>query len=90
MRASPLSHFGWCLLLAITFVVPSMALACPNCKDAIAGDPVAAALSWTTLLLIAVPLVLFGSIGGWVGFIYWRAAHGLPWNWRWTGKESET
>src|SRR5262249_44601413 len=41
----------WALtaLVAAALAVPGTALACPSCKDAITGDPVAAALSWTTL-----------------------------------------
>lgn len=61
-------------LLATLLATPSWVFACPSCKDAIAGDPVGAALSWTTLVLIGVPLVLMGSIGGWVSYVYWRAA----------------
>ena len=63
-------------LLGVLLAAPSVVLACPSCKDAISGDPVASALSWTTLVLIAMPLVLIGSIGGWVGYVYWRAARG--------------
>ena len=57
----------------ILLAPPASVLACPLCKDAIAGDPVASALSATTLLLIAVPLLLVGLIGGWVSYVYWRA-----------------
>jgi len=60
---------GWLVLLAAT-----AARACPNCADAIADDPVGYALSWTTLLMIAVPLLVFGSIGGWLLYTYRRAA----------------
>jgi len=77
--------------------LPSIALACPLCKDAIANDPVAAAFNWTTLLLIAVPSLLVASIGGWVFYVYWRAAQAAArelrlteWTPAWTGKESET
>lgn len=63
-------------LLATLLASPSWVLACPSCKDALAGDPVGAALSWTTLVLIGVPLVLMGSIGGWVSYAHWRAEHG--------------
>lgn len=62
--------------LGTILLAPSVVLACPSCKDAISGDPVASALSWTTLVLIAMPLVLIGSIGGWVVYVYWRAARG--------------
>lgn len=74
-------------------LLASRALACPSCKDAISGDPVASALSWTTLLLIALPALLMGGIGGWVGYLYWRAEHQPPrlaWPRIWREKESET
>ena len=53
--------------------VPSVVRACEACKDAVKDDPVGTALSATTLLLIAMPMVLIGSIGGWVSYVYWRA-----------------
>ncbi len=61
------------VLIGLQAALPWRLLACPACKDALAGDAVGFALSWTTLLLIAVPMVLVGSIGGWVGYLYWRA-----------------
>ena len=62
--------------LGSVVTAPSWAFACPACKDALAADPVGAALSWTTLVLIGVPLVLVGAIGGWVSYAYWRALRG--------------
>ena len=73
--------------------------ACPACKDALAADPVGNALSATTLLLIGVPVFLVGSLGGWIAYVYWRAARrGLTppgrsanfWRPVWTGKESQS
>ncbi len=62
-------------VLAALLVDPLRAWACPFCNSAVARDPVGAALSWTTLLLIAVPFLLMGSIGGWVSYAHWRAEH---------------
>ncbi len=62
------------VLLGIVVAAPAAVLACPSCKDAISNDAVADAFSWTTLLLIAMPMLLVGSIGGWVAYVYWRAA----------------
>ena len=78
VTASRWSALRWTTLalLGTVAVAPSWVWACPSCKDALAGDPVGAALSWTTLVLIGVPLVLMGSIGGWVSYVYWRAARG--------------
>jgi hypothetical protein len=55
-------------------VTAAPTLACPLCKDAIAGDPKAAVLSWTTLLMIAVPFALVGAIGTGIVYVHWRAA----------------
>lgn len=60
---------SWALLLA-----PAVGHACEACKDAVKNDPVGTALSATTLVLIGMPMVLIGSIGGWIGYAYWRAA----------------
>ena len=60
---------SWALLLA-----PAVGLACEACKDAVKNDPVGTALSATTLVLIGMPMLLIGSIGGWIGHAYWRAA----------------
>ena len=62
-----------CTLLGGVAATPATLLACPLCKDALSGDPVGTALSATTLLLIAVPASLVLAIGGWIGFVYWRA-----------------
>jgi len=81
------------LLLGMALATPSTVLACPSCKAAVEGDPVGTALSWTTLVMIAAPLLLFGSIGGWVSYMYWRASRRpeapalTP---LWLGEESES
>ena len=63
------------LLFGLVAGFPAVAAACPSCKDAISGDPVATALSATTLVLIAIPLALFGGMGCWVAYKLWRAQH---------------
>src|SRR6266478_5354748 len=65
-RGRATHHFLVALLVAALWLLPSAVLACPACKDALEGDAVGRALSWTTLLMIAVPMVLVGSIGGWI------------------------
>ncbi len=82
----------------VGIALPSVALACPLCKDALANDPVAAAFNGTTFLLIAAPSLLVASIGGWVFYVYWRAARHATGNDRGgscgdplrLGRESET
>ncbi len=60
-------------LLTVLLLAPTVGFACEACKESVKDDPVGAALSATTLLLIAMPMLLIGSIGGWVGYAYWRA-----------------
>jgi protein-S-isoprenylcysteine O-methyltransferase Ste14 len=62
------------LLSGLLLVAPAVALACEACKEAVKDDPVGTALSATTLLLIGMPALLIGSIGGWIGYVYWRAS----------------
>ena len=95
----------WAIALAIcawSGASAGVALACPLCKDAIAGDPVATVLSWTTLVMIGVAFTLVASIGGWIMFAHWRAARAdvadsgdpagadAPWRQAWAERESET
>jgi hypothetical protein len=73
--------------------VPAAVSACPMCEVALKGDPVVAAFNWTTLLLIAVPTLLMGSIGGWVSYVYWRESRRpghVGWSAVWIEKEGET
>lgn len=60
-------------LLSVVLRAPDVVQACEACKDAVKDDPVGTALSATTLVLIAMPMLLIGSIGGWVVYMYWRA-----------------
>ena len=53
---------------------PAISLACPLCKDALTGDPVAAAFNGTTLFMIAAPSVLVSAVGGWIIYAYWQHA----------------
>jgi hypothetical protein len=84
--------------LGVMLTAPAVAMACPSCKSAIENDPVAAAFNSTTILMIAVPMGLVVSAGGWIFYAYWRArravdagAHsGMAWRPVWTEKESET
>ena len=64
----------WMGALSWVLLTPAVGLACEACKEAVKNDPVGTALSATTLVLIGMPMVLIGSIGGWIGYAYWRAA----------------
>ena len=72
-KASTILRWATTALLSAMLLAPTAGLACEACKDAVKDDPVGAALSATTLVLIAMPMLLIGSIGGWVGYVYWRA-----------------
>ena len=61
------------LLAAAVMLLPAIAAACPNCKDAL-GDGAATGFYWSTLFLIGAPFVVFGTAGGAIGYVYWRAA----------------
>jgi hypothetical protein len=84
--------------LGVLLAAPAVAMACPSCKSAIENDPVAAAFNSTTILMIAVPVVLVASVGGWIFYAHWRARRALDagvhaavvWRPAWTEKESET
>jgi len=84
--------------IGLSLTGPAAAVACPLCKDAIANDPVAAAFNSTTEFMIAVPFLLIGSIGGWIGYRYLRSTRRADtpepapaaWGPVWREKESET
>ena len=80
MRVQRSSGMRWvtAAFLSVVLLVPAVVLACEACKDAVKDDPVGTALSATTLVLIAMPMLLIGSIGGWVGYAYWRATRYAP------------
>jgi hypothetical protein len=84
--------------LSVLLTAPAVATACPSCKNAIENDPVAAAFNSTTLLMIAVPVLLVSVVGGWIFYASWRARRtleadagdGVAWGPAWAEKESET
>ena len=62
------------LLLIATawFTGDSLAMACPNCGDAMASDPAQAGLVrgifWSILFLLSMPFLIFAGIAG---YFYW-------------------
>ena len=76
-RAIDLPQSG-AAVLAMIAGSPALTLACPLCKDAIQGDPVAAAFNATTLLMIAAPMALVASVGGWIAYLYWQHGRHAP------------
>ena len=100
------------LLALLTAIVGVMlahgvAHACAVCGHATTpGDPLGRGFYWGMLFLLATPFAVVGTIGGWLAYWYWRAAHSRradasPWSlWEkvwavlpgrpWTQKESES
>src|SRR3972149_290668 len=73
----------WPAALALVLCVwtAAPALACPNCKEAVAsgtgpgaGDPVAAGYYWSILLMLSMPLLLGSGVAGRVSPRYGRPA----------------
>ena len=61
------------LLIAVAWLSgDSLAVACPNCGDAMASDPVQAGLVrgifWSILFLLSMPFLIFAGISG---YFYW-------------------
>ena len=74
VERSLLGRWVAALVACLLVMAPAVVLACEACKEAVKDDPVGTALSATTLLLIGMPALLIGSIGGWIGYVYWRAS----------------
>lgn len=55
------------LIFAALVAIPAMAMACPNCKDALAHDPDAANLArglyYSILFMLAMPAVILTGLG---------------------------
>ncbi|MDG3006609.1 hypothetical protein [Paludisphaera mucosa] len=65
---SPNRLRAWALATALLVPAPAPALACPNCKEALADQPADAArladgFSWSILVMLGVPFSLL-SVGG--------------------------
>src|SRR5215471_10413701 len=53
--------------LALTFMVPALALGCSVCLGGADGnDPLTDAFNWSVLFLMAMPYATVGSIAGWI------------------------
>jgi hypothetical protein len=59
---------------ALTQLVAGAAWACPSCKAAIEGDPLALSFYWSTLFMIAMPYLLVAAVGGGLYLAYRSAA----------------
>jgi hypothetical protein len=64
----------WAGLALLLLVLCESALwACPNCRDALAGDPVQAGLVrgffWSILFMLSMPFLILGGLGS---YFYWQ------------------
>ena len=70
------------LILAIVAFIPAETLAqsCAMCGSSFTdpNDPTIRAFNWSILMLICAPYLMFGSIGGWIAYKYWRARNRRP------------
>jgi hypothetical protein len=76
------SRFGAALLLmlaASALAAPeALAQGCSMCRTAVgdAADPLAKALSWSSLFMVSMPFAIFASIAGWLAVSIRR--RGIP------------
>ena len=65
------AHVGLVAMFVLTFV--ALAEACPNCKDAISGDPaqqgLAKGLYYSILFMMSMPFFIFGSLSAYFYYL---------------------
>lgn len=61
-------------LAVLVLALPTIALSCAVCLTGAANDPVADALNWSVLFLMATPYTVVGLVAGWLAYTHWRAA----------------
>jgi hypothetical protein len=67
--------------LATVALIPEvMAQGCAMCQTVMprGDDPLARGMFWSVLLLMTMPFVVCGSIGGWIFYRHWRVRHSAP------------
>jgi len=60
--------------LAVVLADCAIAQGCAMCKTAVGGpvDPLSNGINTSILFMMAMPFVLFGAVGGWLTFVFWR------------------
>ena len=63
--------------LAVTVLIPSLAMACPTCKDGLAGDPATSGMVqgyfWSILFMMSMPFLILGGISAYFYYEVCRA-----------------
>lgn len=101
--ATALAALAWEAL-----ALPGLAAACAVCGTGppLPGHKVPHEFFWGSLFMLVIPFAVFAGMGGWLGYMYWRAGRGRSadpplralwvhaWTWLagifWTRKESES
>ena len=80
-----LTSRSYLLLLACALfwlATSSVAWACPNCRDALAGDPAQAGmvrgLFWSIMFLLSMPFLITAGLGAYFYWLISRARKQLP------------
>jgi hypothetical protein len=64
---------GFVCAVLLFVVACDVAFACPNCRDALAGDPQHAGLArgffWSILFMVSMPFLILGGLGS---YFYWE------------------
>jgi hypothetical protein len=63
-----------CVGAVLLFIaLEAVAMACPNCKDAMASDPAqqgfVRGLFWSILFMVSMPFLILGGVGS---YLYWE------------------
>jgi len=76
--------------LAVSLLLPALALGCPTCKDGLAGDPAAAGMVqgyfWSIVFMMSMPFLILGGISA---YFYYEVCRARRLNARADGETSE-
>lgn len=69
--------------LILVVVLPTLALACPTCKDGLPGDPATSGMVrgyfWSIVFMMSMPFLILGGISAYFYYQVRRARmHGQP------------
>ena len=77
METLKIRRLNVCLLVLALAAIHGTALACPNCKEALANDPAAAGLVrgyfYSILFMLSMPVLIFSGLSS---YFYWEICRG--------------